>query len=199
MNKYSGVTAIWYRAYWLVHSFLMDPLPIDQVQAAASKACALWFQMAADGLETAHGAYRALFGAAEHVLAQADPMHLLGSVEDMEARIPLQVDTLPCDLSRLYAALWQSGQQCGWDRATIHRISKRISKMVPTGMSEWYETEAPPIDDPVARLARRAFDIMYEHECTDNPTCARSSDIWQREDQASTRWIENERLAREGI
>lgn len=199
MNKYSGVTAIWYRAYWLVHRFLMEYLPIEQTGPGASKACALWFQMAADGLETAQGAYRALFGAAEHVLAQADPMHLLGTSDQAESSIPLEMDTLPCDLSRLYAAIWQATQQSGWDRATIHRISKRISKMVPTGMSEYYETEPPPIDDPVARLARRAFDLMYEHECTDNPTCARSSDIWQREDQASTRWIENERLAREGI
>lgn len=199
MKKWSVVVAIWYRAYWQVWSFLDGILDADQTHSAASMACSLWFQMAADGQTTTDGAYRALFAAAEHVLAQADPMHLLGSADDLEAKIPLKEDTLPCDLSRLYAAIWQSAQFNGWDRATIHRIAKRISKMVPSDADSWWEREPIPLDDNVARLARRAFDLMYDHECDDNPVCIRSAQIWEQEDRLSSRWIENERLAREGI
>jgi len=199
VKKYSAVTTIWYRAYWLVHPVICGYIDAAYATAAASKACSLWFQMAADGQESTDGAYRALFAAVQHVLVQADPMHLLGSADDFDAAIPLTTGTLPCDLSRLYAAIWQSAQQNEWDRATIHRIAKRLSKMVPYDSDEWYETEPPPLDDPVARLARRAFDVMHEHECTDNPICEQSSRIWEREDKASTRWIETERLAREGL
>jgi len=199
VKRYSTVTAIWYRVFWLLRGFLGYYLGEDQLHAATAYTCALWFQMAADGVETTQGAYRALWGAAEHVLAKADPMHMLGTADDVEGRIPLDMGHLPCDVARLYAAIWQAAQQCEWDRATIHRISKRISKMIPTDLEEWYETEPAPIDDPVARHARRAFAVMYEHECDDNPVCAKSGDIWAREDQANDRWIETERLAREGI
>jgi hypothetical protein len=199
VTKYAAVVAIWYRAYWQVFAFLDGMLKAYQTHAAASRACSLWFQNAADGVETTQGAYRALFTAAEYVLAQADPMHLLGRVDDFDARVPLQQGTLPCDLSRLYAAIWQAAQQSEWDRSTIHRIAKRISKMVPTDEADWRELEVPPIDDEVARLSRRAFDFMYDHQCADNPVCTRSGEIWEREDQLSERWIENERLAREGI
>lgn len=199
MTRYSTVTAIWYRAYWLIQNFLGQLLDDVDVRPAAAKACALWFQNAADGIETTNGAYRSLFAAAELVWAERDPMALAAATLDVEARIPLDVDHLPCDLARLYGAIWQSAQLCQWDRATIHRISKRISNLIPSAVDEWWEWEPVPIDDPVARLARRAFDLMYEHECDDNPVCARSGEIWAREDRMNDRWIENERLAREGI
>lgn len=199
MKKYSAVTKLWYDAYWLIHRFLWPYVGPDWCGEAASRTCSLWFQNAADGVESSQGAYRALFGAAEYVMTHLDPGHLLGLAADMEASIPLDQGTLPCDLSRLYAAIWQAAQQAQWDRATIHKLAKRISSLVPTSSDEWYETESVPFDDPVARLARRAFDVMYEHECVDNPICDQSGVIWEREDTRSQAWIETERLAREGI
>lgn len=199
MMKYSAVTKVWYHAYWLVHRFLMGYLDSEQCGAAASRTCSLWFQNAADGVESSEGAYRALFAAAEYVMTHVDPGHLLGLSADMEASIPLDQGTLPYHMSSLYASIWQAAQLCQWDRATIHKIAKRISGLVPTDNDEWYETEPVPFDDPVARLARRAFDVMYEHDCVDNPICDQSGVIWEREDTRSQAWIETERLAREGI
>lgn len=199
MHKYSAVTAIWYRAYWAVFTFLDKYLYAEQCHNAAARACSLWVQQALDGVETANGCYRSLFAAAEHVLMQLDPAHLLGDPQEFQERIPLDTGTLACDMSRLYAAIWQAGRQGEWDRATIHKVAKRLSSLVPTSEDEWRNTEPAPIDDPVARLVRRAFDVMHEHECVDNPICDQSGLIWEREDTCSQAWIENERLAREGL
>lgn len=199
MKRYSSVTALWYQVFWLLHNFLCEFVDAEDVRPYAAKACSLWFQNAADGVETTQGTYRALWAAAEHVIAEANPMSMLGRVDDVESGIPLDKGRLPCESASLYAAIWQSAQLAGWDRATIHRISKRISKLIPCDVDAWHELEVAPLDDPVARLARRAFDVMYEHECVNNPICDRSAEIWAREDRMNDRWIENERLAREGI
>jgi len=199
VSKYGSVTAIWYRAYWQVYAFLDKYLYPEQCHSATARACSLWVRQALDGVETANGCYRSLWAAAEHVLMQLDPAHLLSNPMEFQERIPLNTDTLACDMSRLYAAIWQAGRQGEWDRATIHKVSKRLSSLVPTSVDEWRNTLPAPIDDPVARLVRRAFDVMHEHECVDNPICNQSGVIWEREDQASQRWIETERLAREGI
>lgn len=199
MKRYSSVTTLWCQVFWLLHSFLYEFVNAEDVRPYAAKACSLWFQNAADGVETTQGTYRALWAAAEHVMAEANPMSMLGRADDVESRIPLDKSPMPFESASLYASIWQAAQLAGWDRATIHRISKRISKLIPSDLDAWYELEVVPLDDPVARLARRAFDVMYEHECVNNPICDRAAEIWAREDRMNDRWIENERLAREGI
>lgn len=199
MSPYGDVIGIWYKAYWMLHAYLNKWLPGEVCGTSAGKACGLWFRAAVDGVETTDGAYRALFRAAEEVLFQIDPAHLLGTSEDVVSRIPLYDLRMACDLSRLYAALWQAGQLNFWDRATVNRLSKRLALMHPLTEETWGSMSPAAIDDPEARLSRRAFAVMHDHECVDNPICSRSAVIWEQEEQRSSQWIMDERLAREGL
>lgn len=199
MSPYGDVVEIWHKAYWTLTVFLDRFLAPDACEAASAKAIGLWFRNAADGVETTHGAYRSLFAAAEKVFSEGDPMTLTGATYDLSDVIPLHDMRLACDLSRLYAAIWQTAQLSTWDRATINRLSRRVGRMVPRSEDNWITLDPVAFDDPDARLARRAFAVMHDHECVDNPVCERAAVIWEQEEARSAAWINDERLAREGL
>lgn len=200
MSKpYGDLPSIWYRAYWAIRVYLDPYLDIETCTAAAAKACGLWFRLAADGEATPYGAYHALYSSAREVLVMRLGMGLNASDKDLNERIPLYADQLPCDLARTYALIWQGTQLAGWDRRTINLVSKTVGVTWLRDEAVWTSLEPGLCDGPVPSLVRCAFDVIREHSCTDNPVCTRSALIWEREDMANDRWLQEQRLAREGI
>ena len=198
VNDLDLLTRTWYEAHTVLREYLEQYVANDVARTLASRACSVWVQSAADGNRPQRGPYAYLYTCAIVVLQENLGMGLTIAVCDLEVAIPVSTELLPYQLAKLFTDVWKAGQLLSWDRKTIHRAAKGLSKRWPDSPSTWCELVGDEMSPLVLPLARRAVAVLSEHQCLDCQICGEAAVRWEEDDQRTEVWNANQRLARQG-
>lgn len=197
MNRERQLRQFWFDAHQALRIYLEKWTSIEVARALASHACAIWMQHAADGLVEKVGPYVGLHKAAYAVLSPLSMTYDVPTWEDAQRAIADSGTLLPYQAAKVYVDVWRAAQLLSWDRKTIHRASKGLSVVFPSGPTGWLPLGQADLGRLVPPLARRAVEVLETHRCLDCQICAESALRWEDADIATEQWFTARRLERE--
>jgi len=187
----------WWDAHQELRVFLARWVTADQALPMASVACGWWIERAADGEQPSTGPYVALYASAVAVVNLDIGMGGSIPLDIAAIHIPVSTSLLPYQLSKIHADIWKAGQLLRWDRKTIRRVSKGITRVWPVSPGGWAEMGLEPLGNLVPPLVRRAVAVLDEHECLDCKICEETAVRWENADTRTDEWFAGARARKD--
>lgn len=197
MNREEQLRAAWYEAHQGLRDYLEPWSDIDTARRLASHACGIWVQMAADGVSLSAGPYASLYACAYQTLTALSLTFEIPTDAIALSAVPVNTTLLPYQLSKIYVDVWKAAQLLHWDRRHIHRLAVGLGTVYPVTPHDWAELGSQPLGNMVPPLARRAVEVLEDHQCLDCQICAAGALRWEDADRATERWFTDQRLERE--
>lgn len=197
MNRGEQLQTAWFDAHQELRVFLSKWFTADEALPMASTACGWWIERAADGEQPSTGPYVALYASAVAVANVQISMFGALKMDIAASHIPVNTSMLPYQLSKIHTDIWRAAQLLSWDRKTIRRVSKGITRVWPISATSWREMGLEPLGNLVPPLVRRAVDVLSEHECLGCKICDETAVRWEDADRRTEVWFVGARLRKE--
>jgi len=197
VTREEKLSAVWYEAHMGLREYLEAWVDVDTARTAASKACAIFVEQAADGMQLKVGPYGQLYAAAYACIGPLSMRFEIPSDEIAQAAVPAHARRLPYDLSKVYTDVWKASQLLHWDRKTIHRVTRGLALTWPVSDSGWAELGVTPLGNLVPPLVRRAVETLDHHRCLDCKICTEAAVRWEYGDNCTEAWLTARRVAKE--
>lgn len=197
MNRGEQLQTAWFDAHQELRVFLSKWVTADEALPMASTACGWWIERAADGEQPSTGPYVALYASAVSVVNLQISMHGTIPLDVAAVHIPVNTSMLPYQLSKIHTDIWRAAQLLSWDRKTIRRVSKGITRVWPVSATSWGNMGLEPLGNLVPPLVRRAVDVLSEHECLGCKVCDETAVRWENADRRTEEWFVGARLRKE--